>query len=109
MKDLEYINIDKSLIPYKFDISLENITYTFKIDYNSLHDFFTVDLYKEDEVLVLGEKLVYGKPLFLSAMYKDIPSLSIIPYDLSERTERITYENFSKEVFLFLVGDYDVD
>lgn len=102
---MKYIDIDKDLIPYQFDITLEGETYTFIVNYNNLKDFFSVDLLKNDEIIVLGEKLVYAKPLFLSAMYKDIPKVTILPYDISENTERITFENFNKDVFLYLVGD----
>lgn len=102
---MKYINIDKNLIPYRFDISIENETFTFKVDYNSSKDFFTIDLFKNDEIIVVGEKLVYGKPLFTTSMYKNIPNVPIIPYDISENTERITYDNLNKDVFLYLVGD----
>ena len=102
---MEYIEIDKDMIPYRFDMTLEGETYTFEINYNALKDFFTIDLYKNDEVIVLGEKLVYGKPLFTTARHKDIPKTIIIPYDMSENTDRITFENMNKDVFLFLIGD----
>lgn len=101
-----YINIDKSLIPYKFDIKLFDETYTFEIFYNEKYDFFTINLYKNETLIVLGEKLVYGKPLFNSYNHLDIPKVSILPYDLSGNTDRVTYENFNEQVFLYLVeGD----
>lgn len=102
---MEYIEIDKDMIPYRFDTTLEGETYTFQVNYNATHDFFTMDLYKNDEVIVLGEKLVYGKPLFMSAQHKDIPKIIIIPYDVSENTDKITFENLNEDVLLFLVGD----
>ena len=105
MIKIDYVEIKKELIPYSFDITLEEETYTFEVNYNSLNDFFVVNLLKNNEVIVLGEKLVYAKPLFLSALYKDIPKIGIIPYDLSENTERITYENLNESVFLYMVGD----
>lgn len=105
---MEYIEIDRDMIPYKFDITLQNETYTFQVNYNTLKDFFTIDLYKNNEVIVLGEKLVYGKPLFISSRYKDIPKVNIVPLDLTGRVERITFENLNEEVFLFLIdGDKD--
>lgn len=106
---MKYIEIDKDLVPYKFDITLEGETYTFNINYNFLNDFFTIDLSKGDEIIVIGEKLIYGKPLFLSVLYKDIPKIDILPFDLSNRSKRITFENLNEEVFLFLVGDENVD
>ncbi|WP_333638216.1 phage baseplate plug family protein [Tissierella praeacuta] len=102
---MEYIDINKDMIPYRFDITLVDETYTFEVNYNSLKDYFTIDLYKNDEIIVLGEKLVYGKPLFLTSQHKDIPKVDILPLDLTNKTERITFENLNREVFLFLVGD----
>lgn len=104
---MEYIKIDKSLIPYKFDITLAEETFTFAVKYNVLKDFFTIDLLKNDEIIVLGEKLIYGKPLFLSSQYKNVPKIDILPFDLANKTERITFENLNNEVFLFIVGEDD--
>ncbi len=104
---MEYIEIDKNMIPYRFDMTIKGETYTFQVNYNATHDFFTIDLYKNDEVIVLGEKLVYGKPLFMSAQHKDIPKTIIIPYDVSENTDRITFENMNEDVLLFMIGDND--
>lgn len=104
---MEYIEIDKNMIPYSFEITLNDKTYTFYVKYNVLKDFFTIDLYRNDEVIVLGEKLVYGKPLFSTSQYKDVPDVKIIPFDLTGKSERITFENLNEEVFLYLVGDDD--
>lgn len=102
---MDYIDIDKNLIPYTFDITLKSETYTFEVKYNTVGDFFTINLLKNDEVIVLGEKLVYAKPLFLTSRHRDIPKVDIIPFDISENTERITFENFNEKVYLYLVGD----
>ena len=104
---MNYIEIDKNMIPYRFDMTIRGETYTFQVNYNATHDFFTIDLYKNDEVIVLGEKVVYGKPLFFTSQHKDVPKVTIIPYDISENTDKITFENLNEDVFLFLVGDED--
>lgn len=106
---MKYIEIDKNSIPYRFDMTIEDETFTFQVNYNALHDFFTIDLFKDEETIVLGEKLVYNKPLFMTAKHKNIPKKTLIPYDLSENTERISFENMNRDVFLLLVGDDDVD
>ncbi len=102
---MKYINIDKNLIPYRFEIVIKNETYEFVVNYNRLHDFFTIDLYKNDVAVVLGERLIYGKPLFVSCLYKDIPKAVLIPYDASEKADRITFENMNEQVFLYLIED----
>ena len=104
---MNYIEIDKNMIPYRFDMTIKGETYTFQVNYNATHDFFTIDLYKNDEVIVLGEKVVYGKPLFFTSQHKDVPKVTIIPYDVSENTDRITFENMNEDVLLFMIGDDD--
>lgn len=102
---MEYIEIEKKLIPYHFEIGLDGKTYNLHINYNKTHDFFTVDLYRNDKTIILGEKLVYNQPLFTTAKHKDVPNTAVVPFDLAGSVERITYENLNSEVFLFLVGD----
>lgn len=104
MLNIDYINIEKKLIPYSFDITLEGTTYTIDVNYNQLNDFFTLNLLRNGEVIVLGEKLVYGKPLFLSALHKEVPDVSIIPYDLSEKATEVTFDNLGENVYLYMVG-----
>lgn len=101
---MEYINIEKNNIPYQFDIRLQGETFTLAIYYNTLGDFFTIDLIKDESVLVLGEKIVYNTPLFQSVKYKNVPKVDIIPFDISDNSDRITFENFNNEVLLYLVG-----
>lgn len=101
--EYEYIPIEKELIPYRFDIILNNKTFTFVVNYNAEHDFFTIDLYRNEELIVAGEKIVYGKVLFGYQRYTDIPEVYIIPYDLARNETRVTWDNFNETVFLWLV------
>lgn len=102
---MRYIDIDKNLIPYEFEMTLANELFRFRVNYNEEFDYFTIDLFKDDIPLIYGEKIVYGRPLFLSCL--EGPKIDIVPYDVTGRIERITYENLNEEVFLFLVGDED--
>ena len=102
---MEYIDIDKDSIPYEFDITIKGESFTFEVFYNTLKDYFTLNLLRNGEILVLGEKVVYAKPLFLTSRHKDIPKVNIIPYDLTNKAEKVTFENFNQQVFLFMVGD----
>lgn len=102
-QEIEFIDIDKDAIPYIFEMKLNNKTYQFKIQYNTAADFFTIDLYLDNKLLVAGEKIIYGKPLFNTATHKDIPEQLIIPYDINERETRVTFENLSETVYLCLL------
>lgn len=101
---MEYIDIEKDLVPYRFDISLEEETFTFEVHYNEQFDYFTVDLEKDGEVLVSGEKLIYGSTLFYDVMDNRFPRVPIVPYDQSERENTVNWRTLSESVFLYLIG-----
>lgn len=102
---MEYIEIEKELIPYRFNVSIEGKTYTFEVHYNSENDYFTIDLYRNSQLVIAGVKIVYGRPLFTVHKYLDVPQVDIIPLDLSGQANRVTWDNFNKTVFLWLVKD----
>lgn len=103
--DFEYIEVMKELIPYRFEIELGAELFEMEIRYNERHDFFTIDLMKNDEVLVYGEKVTYGVPLFDDVYDDRFPAPTIIPLDESGQESRVTYENLNNTVFLRLVND----
>lgn len=96
-----YIDINKALLPYKFSIQLDRL-FTFTVYYNGEYDYFTVDLADEKGLIVKGEKVVYGRPLFEHLKYLDIPKMEIIPYGKAGKVDRITFENLNEEVFLYV-------
>lgn len=98
---MQYLDIDKSQIPLKVFYMLENILCELRFKYNYSHDFFTVDLYRNDEPFITGEKIVYGKPLF-TLRETFLKNTTIIPMDLSMNETRITFSNFGETVFLFV-------
>lgn len=100
---LEYIPIEKENIPYRFEIELEAEIFEMEIRYNDLYDFFTIDLYKDGEPLVYGEKIVYGVPLFQDVRDLRFPAVDIVPMDEAGLENQVTYENFQKTVFLTVV------
>jgi hypothetical protein len=105
---MDYIDIEKDLIPYRFDISLADVIYTFEVHYNEQFDYFTVDLEQGGEVLVTGEKLVYGTCLFYDVMDNRFPRVPIVPYDQSETENVVNWRTLSESVFLYLIeGDGD--
>lgn len=102
------IEIDKTAIPYHFDIDLGGQTYKMTINYNGRFDYFTIGLERDGEVLIASEKVVYGRPLF--STFEDderMPNAVIIPMDEGGgQVDRITYDNFGETVFL-MVGEID--
>lgn len=100
---MQYIEIEKANIPYEFDITFNNKTYTFLINYNAEHDYFTIDLYRNGGLIVAGEKIVYGRVLFSSCFHLDVPQVAILPYDIAGKETRVSWSNFNETVYLWLV------
>jgi hypothetical protein len=117
----EYIEIDKTLIPYDFDITMDNKTYTFSVRYNNVADFFSVDISRQGVLLAGGEKLVYGQPLFgtrvtlLNGKYviipktNDFPAVLMFPYDTAQIESRVSYSNLGDSVRLWLRTEADLN
>lgn len=93
--------INKEMIPYTFNIPLGDELFHLEVSYNKTHDFFTIALSKDEEVICEGEPIVYGMPLFhdlyISGKY---PALDIIPVDDSGEQDSVTFENLGATVFL---------
>ncbi len=104
---IKSIKIEKDKIPYSFDMQLGGYTFSFEVHYNTQHDYFTVDLYYLGRLVVIGEKLVYGKPLFSSLPHLPTPPVVIVPLDLTGKETRVTYENLGERVLLYVIGDED--
>lgn len=110
---MDIIEIDKANIPETFDIDLADETFTFTFKYNQTGDYFTVDLQKLDEegaiiTLVQGEKLILNKYLFSDFTNLEFPAPSLIPLDESGTEKRITWENMSEKVFLFIDDEGEI-
>lgn len=100
----EHLPIEKENIPYRFDMALPIEIYTFEIRYNDTHDFFTIDLSRGDEVLVLGEKIVYSVPLFEDVYDRRFPAPTIVPLDESGNEQQVTFQNLGETVFLVVMN-----
>lgn len=100
---MNYIDIDKSKVPYEFEMEFDGEIYQFEILYNSFADFFTANLFKNHEPVIMGEKIVLHQPLFDGYEHLNIPMLIVIPYDTTEEALRITYENLNEDVFLYVL------
>lgn len=105
-----YIDIDKALIPYRFDITLAGEVFFFDVRYAEPTGLITVDLYDSDEEpIVFGEPLVYGQPLFDDVVDERLPLNQLVPFDPSGKTGSITFDNLGDTVFLFDVSEPLVD
>ncbi len=103
--EVSYIDIDTSKVPYKFSVKLDDRTFTFCIRYNEQGGFFTADLSvtSTGEVLVYGDIIRYGRPLFNTVEDERFPVPVIIPRCLTgDDISEVTFENFGKEVKLYL-------
>ena len=98
-----YVPIQKEQTPYRFEILLGAEPFEIEVRYNADFDFFTVDLYKDGEALVYGEKLVYGVPLFVDVFDQRFPVLQLVPKDDAGLEERVGYSNLGETVFLQVV------
>lgn len=102
---MNYIEIDKNKIPHNFNITLGAELFNIAFNYNKREDLFTVDLKNADgEVLVKGEPVLYGTPLFNSVQNMNFPIVKLIPKDTSLTEKEVTFDNFNETVLL-MVGD----
>lgn len=98
----DIININKSHIPYNFNILLAGEWFNIRVDYNKAADLFTLTL-KKDDTLICNEPIVYGVPLFKDVFESGkYPALEIIPWDESGKENTVTYENLNNTVFLVI-------
>lgn len=104
----DVIEIEKSLVPYKFNILLAGEVFELHIMRNAIADLFTIDLYKDDELICAGEPIIYGSPLW-SSVYKAglFPAVTIIPKDPSGEANKVTYDNLCDTVLLMIDNGAD--
>ena len=103
---MKKLSINKDLIPYSFEIELNDKIYTMVVKYNERFDFFTIDVYLDDEIVMYGEKITLGEPLFLPVMYNDMPIIA--PFDFAYNATRVTFENLDDTVELIFIPDDEV-
>lgn len=97
---MNIIEINKSLIPYDFNIAFGGELFNLRVDYNNTGGFFTIELSKNGEILCAGEPIIYGKTLFSDVRNTKFPKVDIIPKDPSGAYNTVTYDNLSDSIFL---------
>ncbi len=98
------IEVDKSKIPYQFQILLGGKRYSMEWQYNSANSIFTCTLYDTaGDVLIYGEPLIYGNPMFSFPNRGTVfPAIDLVPLDESGEETEVTWVNFGETVFLTL-------
>lgn len=100
---MDEIVVMKNLLPYKCDMQLAGSMFSLQFNYNATADLFTVDLYKDGELVCAGEPIVYGIPLWQDVYEAEqFPAVDIIPTDLSGQSKVVTYDNLSRTVLLLI-------
>lgn len=98
---MQYIEIEKELIPYTFEITLGMEVFVFDVLYNDREELFTVNLYDTDRnPLAYGEPLIYGEVLFNAVRDLTFPIVEIRPIDESGKETAITFSNMNDTVLL---------
>lgn len=100
---MKILRVAKQAIPYSVDVRIAGETFKFTFDYNVEGDFFTVDLMRDDEVICLGEKIVYGKALFTSFLDHYFPLSPIVPIDRALKDTRVGWNELENTVFLYVL------
>lgn len=112
MSKRAYIEIDKDDLPEIFEIELAGKNVYLKFDFNTVGEFYTVDLFDNNmDSIIIGEKLSYGRKLWDGLHDPRIPNIDIMPFDESLKEKTITPDNLGVTVFLYLMtlendGDY---
>lgn len=103
METPDILEIKKELLPYRCSILLADELFDLQFNHNATADLFTVDLYKDGELICAGEPIVYGVPLWRDVYKADaFPAVDIIPLDLSRESNVVTYDNLSETVLLIV-------
>lgn len=106
----DILEIKKDLIPYECTILLAGEQFGLKVNHNATADLFTVDLYRDGELICAGEPIVYGIPLWHDVRNAEsFPALDIIPIDPSGEMNTVTFDNLGSTVLLIVDNGGDDD
>lgn len=108
METPDVLEVKKDLLPYRCSILLADELFELQFNHNASADLFTVDLYKDGELICAGEPIVYDVPLWKDVYKADtFPALDIIPRDPSGVGNAVTFENLGETVLLIVDNDAD--
>ena len=106
----EILEINKELLPYECEVQLGSEVFGLHFAYNASAELFTVDLYKDGELICAGEPIVYGVPLWNDVYKADtFPPVEIIPIDPSGESCAVTFDNLGVTVLLMIDNGDEAD
>ena len=102
------IEIDKKKIPYEFQLRSKDRLFTVVVKHSYCQDRIYLDLLDEERnAILLGEKLVYGRPLAFHLLEDkngnlniDLPQAFIVPLSIDNKVRVVNLKNLSETVFL---------
>lgn len=110
MQTPDVLEIEKELLPYSCNIVLEGELFELHFNYNATADLFTVDLYKDGELICAGEPIIYGIPLWSNVYEAGVyPAIDITPLDPSGESDTVTYDNLGETVLLIIDNGAEED
>lgn len=98
----QWIPVDVDDLPDIFDIDLAGETYTFRIDYNQVADYYTVTVYYEDKAVISQEPLLLGQRIGSSLPGAGLPAVDLRVIDESGQAEDAGAGNFGNTVQIYL-------
>lgn len=98
-----YVPVDTDDLPDIFDINLAGATYTFRIDYNDVTDYYTCTIWDSDNNLLLSQQpLLLNELLAFDMPDERLPRIDIRVMDETEQAEDAGKGNFGDNVQLYL-------
>lgn len=93
--------VDMSDLPNYVILPIGTENFTIEFYYRERYDILYFNLYDSDDTpLIMGEKLVYGMPLW-NINDANLPSERIIPLDEAGVEDTVSIDNFQSSVFLY--------
>lgn len=111
MAQNDYIDIRFEDLPMRFEYTFDGVNYNLRMYYNEMNDSFYVDLYDENNVMIVaGEKLVYGEALWSRINDPRLPMVQLVPIDEDANENTVSQLNFPDIVRLSIIDtDYPDD
>lgn len=98
-----YIPVDVNDLPDIFDINLAGGTYTFRVDYNSVADYYTCTIWDGEENLLLTQQpLILNELVAFDMPDERLPRIDLRVMDETEHAKDAGKGNFGDNVKIYL-------